>query len=196
MVREVNVMNTIDEYYNYECERITDINEHLPTLKRYAEECDHITEMGVRTVVSTWAFLAGRPKKLVSIDIQPCDVSAARTLASEASIEFEFIQADTANPDFIIENTDLLFIDTWHIYEQLQAELRLHAPRTNKYIIMHDTTLFGDEGTPEWFNSVTQQVATRRGLWPAIEEFLEANPEWRIKERFTHNNGLTVLERI
>ena len=33
------------------------------------------------------------------------------------------------------------------------------------------------------------------GLWPAIEEFLVSNPEWILKERFTNNNGLTVLEK-
>jgi hypothetical protein len=34
------------------------------------------------------------------------------------------------------------------------------------------------------------------GLWPAIVEFISNNPEWRVKERFVNNNGLTVLERI
>jgi hypothetical protein len=36
----------------------------------------------------------------------------------------------------------------------------------------------------------------RKGLWPAVEEFLIDHPEWRLKERFTNNNGLTVLERV
>jgi hypothetical protein len=35
-----------------------------------------------------------------------------------------------------------------------------------------------------------------RGLWPAVEEFLALHPEWKLKERYTNNNGLTVLERI
>ena len=44
-------------------ETITDIREHLLTLMFYAFECKHITEMGVRDVVSTWAFLAAKPNK-------------------------------------------------------------------------------------------------------------------------------------
>ena len=32
----------------------SDINEHLPTIIKYGQECDHITEMGVRGIVSTW----------------------------------------------------------------------------------------------------------------------------------------------
>ena len=35
-----------------------------------------------------------------------------------------------------------------------------------------------------------------RGLWPAVEEFLENNTNWKIKERYTNNNGLTILEKI
>ena len=34
------------------------------------------------------------------------------------------------------------------------------------------------------------------GLQKAIDEFLEEHPEWKIKEHFIHNNGLTVLERV
>ena len=34
-----------------------------------------------------------------------------------------------------------------------------------------------------------------KGLGPAISEFLENNPEWYIKEKFTNNNGLTVLAK-
>jgi hypothetical protein len=34
------------------------------------------------------------------------------------------------------------------------------------------------------------------GLQKAINEFLFVNREWRQKEVFENNNGLTVLERI
>merc|ERR1712194_188096 len=33
------------------------------------------------------------------------------------------------------------------------------------------------------------------GLWPAVQEFLSAQSEWRLARRYTHNHGLTVLER-
>ena len=47
----------------------TDINEHIETLVKYASQCDHVTEMGVRGIFSTWAFVASRPKKLISYDL-------------------------------------------------------------------------------------------------------------------------------
>ena len=33
------------------------------------------------------------------------------------------------------------------------------------------------------------------GLWKAVEEFLTENDNWIIKERYTNNNGLTILEK-
>ena len=36
-----------------------------------------------------------------------------------------------------------------------------------------------------------------KGIWPAIEEFLNENKEtWTLKERFRNNNGFTIIERI
>ena len=65
-----NKFMNIIERYNQELNIIeSDINEHLPVLREYAEKCDTITEMGVRFVVSTYAFAIANPKKIVSIDI-------------------------------------------------------------------------------------------------------------------------------
>jgi hypothetical protein len=192
-------MPTITDYYNHRKNTPSDINEHIETLKNYASECEHITEMGVRTVVSTWAFLEANPKKLISIDINPCPIEEAAKLAGDAGIDFKFIQASTLEIE--IEETDLLFIDTWHVYQQLKQEFKLHCDKARKYIILHDTTTFGERGesgSEMKINIMTNQmeVIPFRGLWPAVEEFLQEHPEWKVKERFTHNNGLTVLERI
>jgi hypothetical protein len=50
---------------------------------------------------------------------------------------------------------------------------------------MHDTTIFGEVG----------EGREGLGLWKAIEEFLEINPHWSVHERYTNNNGLTILKR-
>jgi len=177
---------SITRWYDAHRTRPSDIYEHLPTLRKYATECEHITEMGVRGVVSTWSFLDAHPKRLVSIDIVDVAIGEARRLATDAGVSFTFIQADTGSPNLVIEETDLLFIDTWHVYEHLTKELALHSDRVKKYIIMHDTTIFGEKGESEG----------HVGLWPAVEEFIARNKNWTIKERYTNNNGLTVLERV
>jgi hypothetical protein len=193
-------MTTITEQFQLRVNHSSDINEHLETIKNFASECEHITEMGVRSVVSTWAFLAAKPKRLVSMDIVQCPVQDAAIAANNEGIDFEFIVADTSNPQLDIEPTDLLFIDTWHVYDQLKIEFKLHSNKVKKYIILHDTTTFGEvgeSGSDLIINPVTGQMEMirKRGLWPAVEEFLAENTNWTLKERFTHNNGLTILQR-
>ncbi len=104
-----------------------------------------------------------------------------------------------------MEKTDLLFIDTWHVYGHLKRELDRWNTYANKYIILHDTTVDGEVGESarhKWdipkqmLESGLSREEIERGLWPAVEEFLALHPEWKLKERYTNNNGLTVLERV
>lgn len=174
---------SIIQYYENACNVKSDINEHLPTLKRYASKCGHVTEMGVRSVVSTWALLAGNPKRMVSYDIKyHPNIDLA---ISEASgiVDFEFKKEDVLKTE--IEETDLLFIDTWHIFDQLSRELHLHASKVRKYIILHDTNTF-------WIRGENKKEGMKR----AVEEFLLNHPEWKIKEVFENNNGLMIIDRI
>ena len=171
--------------YDYYCVTPIDIHEHLPTLRKYAKECNHITELGTRFVVSTYAFLAGKPAKMLTYDLYPHpNIWKADQLAKENYIQFGFMERDTTKTT--IEPTDLLFIDTAHNYLQVKKELELHAEKAKKYIIFHDTVSYGyidEDGSPG-------------GLWPAINEWLAANPHWVIKENFTNCNGLLVCERV
>lgn len=190
-------MRTIEDFFEFYKNKPGDINEHFDTLKKYSLECSHITEMGVRNVVSTWAFLAANPKKYIGIDFLPCPYELAGFLAKERGIDFTFIQGDTIDPNFDIEPTELLFIDTNHIYRQLIKELRKYNEKVTKYIIMHDTTCFGYVDQERWdeYSTLVGEPIEKQGLWTAIEEFLGENPKWELLERFTHNNGLTILHR-
>lgn len=192
----LNLQEKINNLYNTP----SDINEHFPAIIKYGAECETITEFGVRSVVSTWGWLSSLPKKLTSYDIHhPSkwggDLQSVIDTAIHVGVHFEFIQGDCLQVD--IEQTDLLFIDTWHVYDQLKCELNIHQSKVNKFICLHDTTSY------EFVNeSITSEHSfddqlTKHGLWPAIEEFLENNSSsWILKERFTNNNGFTILERI
>ena len=176
----------VETMYRKKCEKKSDINEHLPVLRKYASECSHITEFGVRGIVSTWAFLAGKPKKFISYDIiHPsrlgADINQVYEAAMEIGVDYNFKQADVLKTE--IEETELLFIDTIHNYEQLKAELELHATRATKYIILHDTTTFGING-----------MNGKEGLKKALNEFLEGNLLWSVENEFKNNNGLTILK--
>jgi hypothetical protein len=188
------------KHYEKLCNISSDINEHLPTLKRYASECKTVTEMGVRFACSTWAFLEGKPEKLNCYDINYEFFRPSEYLLNKMSelynVEFEFITADSLKTD--IENTDLLFIDTLHRYEQLIGELNKHHKNINKYIILHDTTLFEhrDEELYEHASDIVKNTnSDKKGLSVAIDDFLSNNKNWQVKEVYTNCNGLTILER-
>jgi len=186
-------MKIAENYYKIECSRPSDIHQHLPTLKRYSELCEHITEMGVRDIVSSWAFMVAGPKKLISYDISdpPANrLGKLKEAALELNVDFKFIKANVLSID--IEPTDLLFIDTLHRGTQLQNELLLHSNKVNKYIILHDTTTFYLNGEDDNHKPSIKED----GLGWALGEFLKDNQNWVIKEVFKNNNGLTVIEKI
>ena len=177
----------LQQKYEELCGVPSDIFKHLPTLKKYSEESTTIVELGVRYGDSTIALLAGNPGKMTSYDIAELfDWKKWKEIAKEEGTDFNFIKADVLDID--IESCDLLFIDTLHNYDQLKKELLHHGNKAQKYIIFHDTTSF------EWYGE-SYDGTSKIGIWPAIEEFLQGNPHWKIKERFTNNNGLTVLAR-
>jgi hypothetical protein len=179
---------TIDQVYFAKCNQHSDINEHLPILKSYAEICEHITEFGVRSVVSTYAFMAGKPHTIRSYDIEPIenfgiDREYLKFFAFHNGIDFEFNVNDVLS--LTIQQTDLLFIDTLHTYTQLKKELELHSNSVNKFIILHDTETFGTIGE-------NGEI----GLWLSVEEFLKKDFNWVLHEKYANNNGLTVLKRV
>lgn len=203
-------MEQIHQEYNRCCHTNTDINELLPILYNYATKSESIVELGVRECNSTWAFVWGllnngsNKKKFLMNDIAPCDVQAVMDKTRGLPIQVDYAWMNDLELQ-LCENVDLTFIDTWHVYAQLKRELAKYAPFTNKYIIMHDTTVDAIDGETvrQKNNSYEQSLISgypiheiECGLKKAIDEFLINQPEWKIREIHTYCNGLTVLERI
>lgn len=192
-------MNKIEEIYLRNCQTTSDINEHLPILRGYSSTCKHITEMGVRGACSTWAFLSSGAEKIVSYDIHKDDsIYEVIYYANEYGLDFNFIQSDVLKIE--IDNTELLFIDTLHTYNQLSKELDLHSEKVSKFIILHDTLLYGfmdefiyDHASEE----IKSTPTTKQGIWDAVVDFLssEKGSDWYVFEKFANNNGLTILKR-
>lgn len=165
----------IQKHYEELCITPSDIFQHLPKLREYADKCDTIVEMGVRSAVSLYSFLSSKASKVVAYDI----IDGYRPPAID---KLTFICADVLTID--IENVDFLFIDTAHNYKQLSQELSRHAKNVNKYIGFHDTETFGVNGDDGG-----------EGLLKAIREFLAVNKEWEIDYHTTINNGLTIIKK-
>jgi hypothetical protein len=194
--------------YQEKCRTRSDINEHLPTLLEYTKKCDSVVECGVRDIVSSYAFasgLLGNPNNsYVLVDpYKSNQIDSFLNLCKNEGINIRFVnQSDIQCP---LVETDLLFIDTWHVYGHLKRELAYWHSSVKKYIIMHDTTVDELRGETIRKRMNAQQQSAKsgipveeinKGLWPAIEEFLTEHAEWKIEKRFTNNNGLTILARI
>lgn len=164
------------------CVRSTDIHQHLTVMRDTAQNCRHITELGVGGGQSTLAWLLMQPDELLLVDLHEQTV-LTDILRLRGRTKVTFVKADSAEVE--LPETDLLFIDTHHTYTHLVKELVRHGNKARRNIILHDTTTYGERGEDN----------QSPGLWRAVEEFLAANPHWWVLLRYTHCNGLTILQR-
>lgn len=174
----------LDQLYASACSTPSDIFMHLPRLAALAAQCEHVTELGVREGVSSRALLWAQPAVLRCYDIDSTHKAKWDELVeARGRTDVRFEIADSRLID--LEETELLFIDTLHVYDQLKVELERHSPKAQEYIVLHDTESFRTRG----------EDPSKRGLWPAVEEFL-ALGTFRIVKHYPDNNGLTVLGRM
>jgi len=198
----------LKKVYRAKCREPSDIWEHLPRLQKLAKECATVTEIGVRGLVSTWAILQGLAENsssscsYIGIDIAlpPKDsLNLALELAEESGISFQFWNASDMTIDIL--PTELLFIDSLHTYAHLTYELEKFSNKVGKYIALHDTSgPWGEHDDSEYNGNYSEYPyyidRTKRGLWAAVEDFLDRHPEWILSKRYFNNNGFTILKRI
>ena len=201
---EEELTNIYDHY------RVTtsDINDHLPVLRQLAKECSSVLEIGRRSRGSTWALLMGlseselRNRSYLEIEIAAPGLEKlylSKKLARENDISYRFIQGNDMNID-LEERADLLFIDSIHTYCHLTYELEKFSPKINKYIVMHDTSPpWGYANDTEYkgdYSEYPQSIdREKKGLSPAVDDFLTNNPGWVLSERRFNNHGLVILKR-
>lgn len=202
-------MEKIEEKYNSLCNSPSDINEHLPILYKYAKECETIIECGVRGCVSSWALVFGllnnnkENKEILLNDKVECDINELLNETNNLPIKIKYEWKNDLELD-LNNNYDMVFIDTWHIYGHLKRELSKFNHITNKYIILHDTTIDEVDGETircGW-NAFKQSNDSgypieeiQCGLQKAIDEFIVNHPEWSVLLKLTNNNGLTILHK-
>lgn len=180
-------MNWKQVYEEY-CSTPSDLNEHLSTLYNLALDCVSITEFGVGFGKSTRAFLYALTTTLGTLNSYDILVhDGVQELFLDANVDgLAAIFHVASTLDVNINETDLLLIDSHHTYAQVKGELNKHSDRVKKYIAFHDTTLYGISGQDH--GSV--------GIMPAINEWMDTHPQWRIKQEYYNNNGMLVVERV
>jgi hypothetical protein len=214
----------MDEIYKRLCDEPSDINEHLPTLRLYASKCARVCELGVRGVVSTVALACGLAespyttneditpaKKLYLYDIMPeIDLSRIEEGCFSKGINiydnFGVNDLDTNHDEDVY---DMLFIDTAHNYPHCYEELCKFGKQTERYILLHDTTIDGITSEymrlkcePQHYDHFVSLYKNKysvddfkKGLQFAIDRWLAENPDWKIRKVYTNNNGLTILHK-
>lgn len=92
----------------------------------------------------------------------------------------------------LIEETELLFIDTNHHVDQITKEVTLHSPKVKKYMAFHDMSRKGGF----WHQGQGYDFGGG-GMKLFMEPFMEQNKHiWKIAEWRDNNNGLLILERV
>lgn len=156
-----------------------DINEHMDYLRELASKCESVTEFSYRKE-SMVAFMAARPKKLVSYNLESAFIGDIEDYDKDHVFE----PTDSSQVEYI-EPTDLLFIDTKHTRSRVSDELNSFGLNTKRFIVLHDTVSFGQTGEDG-----------QPGLLDAMKNFLDANKEWFIAYHTQKQHGLTVLGKL
>jgi cephalosporin hydroxylase len=136
--------------YERVCNEPSDIVAHLPRFVEMVRRCNarHVIELGTRSGVSTIAWLYGLETtggRLTSVDID------ARPDIGDWP-HWTFVQGDDLDPAVVavLDDADIVFIDTSHLFEQTLSELNVyrHLVRPGGLMVLHDTMLSRPEGAP------------------------------------------------
>lgn len=166
-----------------------DLHEHGATLMELSSKCDHVTEMTERRESSAF-LLGGAPRTLISYTSENdtlFDLIKGVTFKKESRPVAWTLHVGPINePPPTVEETDMLFLDIEHTGKRLKAELDLYHPLVKKFIVIHDTELYGAVGADR----------STYGLHAALKDFLREHPEWVIIDHIKALYGLTVLSPI
>jgi len=159
---------------------------HLPRLRALADGLDRAVELGVGVGGSSSALLLGA-RQVLSIDIaETLEAAELRTIAGDRW-EYRIVDSLTTT----IGPCDLLFVDSLHTFDHVDAELRAHADAVRRYLVFHDSITFGSVGAD---GGTGQPDPTKLGIRPAIDLLMIRDPRWRIAAHYLDSHGLLVLE--
>ncbi len=170
---------SLDEWFEQAKKQPSDFHEHVQTLRDLASKCEHVSQIGI------W----GKPSRIALshngaafVDYAPGDRPEWAELKRLKGDKFT---GKVWQPFAEIEETDLLFIDTYHTAEETLNLFTRHSPKVRKYLVVHTTEIFGEKGDNG-----------QSGVLIGVREFLRNHREWNVLRRDTNNYGLIVLSKV
>lgn len=157
----------------------SDINELVEDIFNHTKGCNVAVSLGIGKGDGAFALLLGCQRHY-SVDPNPSR-DTLNFLNDYFGVKSLSVSQATDLP-IDIEEFDVLFVDSIHTADNVERELKTHSHKVNKYIIFHDTTIFGETGEDGG-----------EGIKKPIYEFLNNNQEWKIIYEVNHNNGLIIL---
>lgn len=128
--------------YEQMLETPSDIRGHLARFVTLVEQLDaqRVCELGVRTGVSTIAWLEGLRRtggQLFAVDLDPCPIQHR---------QLTFIRGDDCDPDVVAQipdELDIVFIDSSHLHGHTVKEIELYLPKLSLggCMVFHDTAV-------------------------------------------------------
>jgi hypothetical protein len=171
-----------------------DLDQHADAIRGLAGEAEHVTAFVKRREWNPM-LAAGRPRELVVWQKEPHGGLQQLHEAIVAAPEKDGRKIETyttheggdgsASLTAEIEPTDLLILDTVHSSERLTAELDRHADKCRRRILVRSTGAFG----------VKAEGEDAPGLFAAMRQFIEDNPEWFVARHEPKQWGWTLLSK-
>lgn len=160
---------------------------YVGPLIEFATKCETITEFGIFQGKTIAAFLTTTPKRIIAYDIDlsfydPVVFDRVKGETVLNVIRANSLGFESATP------TDMVFLDTRHVYEHVKKELQLHTNCVSKFIAIHDT-----EYPPPEKRQIHYTAYLDKLVKDAVFEFVKLNPQWKIKYQTTEKSGLIVL---
>jgi predicted O-methyltransferase YrrM len=184
----------LSRLYETYCNTASDINEHLPLIRRLTMEVEatKVLELGVRGGVSTVAFLSalevtGGMLLSVDIDMPAFDVDVSRWMFLKADDTTQYAKTLIGQLAYY----DVIFIDTSHAYLHTHEELisYAHFIRPGGVLMMHDVNV---KSFPH-HDGIQPDYPVRKALddWTSVfESFHEGTLEWI---HLPNNNGFSYV---
>jgi len=178
----------MQDIYENIAENIHTNSQMIPFIE-WCRRVKHITIVGFAQGLGTLCALSAKPDTIVIYDHNKIDISEYQEIANTYNIKLVFHNRMILE-DETIEDTDMLFINSFQEGNFVNAVCQRFAQFVERYIVIQDTYTFAHQPAPIQLNG-GQPI----GMVFGINNFLQTNDPWHIAENLYWAPGLTMLYR-